>query len=490
MPISVYRRLFRYTVFAAFMLLSKQSFAVIDFEPCYVTGSAGNGNLQAQCATWTRPLDPTRPDGPTVDLFVTKLASTALQPAADAFTIINGGPGASSVQMMVDLAPVLQAFTRERDVVVIDQRGTGDSAPLICQALTDSTEVLDAQQTIALTQDCIDKLPYDPRFFSTAIAVEDLEALRIALNYEQLSVYGVSYGTRVAMQYMRTYPQSLRSVVIDGVVPPTKVLGENVALNSQQTLDGLFERCRRHPSCGEQFPDLAADFERLREQLRSDPVAMNIQHPVTGVNTDIEVGYGHLAVWIRLALYAPATSALIPLIIDEAANAENFLPIAASALRMLHQLNDSMNYGMHNAVVCTEDAPFFDDTTVDFQQLEKTYLGREMYDTLKAMCSTWPAGVIGTDMKKPLVSSVPTLVLSGEFDPITPPEYGDAVMPGLSQAKHIVAPGQGHGTIAQGCIPRLILEFVESADPGEIDASCVEHLDAFPFFVDLMGPRP
>ncbi|XOV82205.1 MAG: alpha/beta fold hydrolase [bacterium] len=490
MPTHVRHRIIRITLFTTFILLGGHSFATINFEPCYVTGSAGNGNLQAQCATWERPLDPAEPDGPTIELFVTKLASTALQPAADAFTIINGGPGASSVQMMVDLAPVLQAFTRERDVVVIDQRGTGSSAPLICQALTDSTEILDAEQTIALTQDCIDKLPHDPRFFSTTVAVEDLEALRIALQYRQLSVYGVSYGTRVAMQYMRTYPDSLRSVVIDGVVPPTKVLGENVALNSQQTLDGLFDRCRQHPGCDGQFPRLAEDFARLQERLRSDPVALNIQHPVTGVATDVEVGYGHLAVWIRLALYAPATSALIPLIIHEAANADNYLPIAASALRMLHQLNDSMNYGMHNAVVCTEDAPFFSDADVDFERLEKTYLGREMYDTLKTMCSTWPAGVIDKNMKAPLVSSVPTLVLSGEFDPITPPAYGDAVMPGLSRAKHIVAPGQGHGTIAQGCIPRLILEFVESADPASIDGSCVEHLSTFPFFVDLMGPPP
>lgn len=479
-----------FAVLAALLMAAPSSRAEIEFKPCYVTGSAGNGNLQAQCATWQRPLNPDDVDSPQVELFVTKLESTALTPAADAFTLINGGPGASSIEMMVDLAPVLQAFTRERDVVVIDQRGTGDSAPMICQALTDSTEILDAAQTIELTQDCIDKLPYDPRYFSTAVAVEDLEALRIALNYEQLSVYGVSYGTRVALQYMRTYPESLRSVVIDGVVPPTEVLGENIAVNSQRTLDALFSRCLQQPDCGGRFPNLQADFARLSDTLRNNPVTMNIQHPVTGVPTEVEVSYGHLAVWIRLALYAPATSALIPLIINEAANAQNYLPIAASALRMLHQLNDSMNYGMHNAVVCTEDAPFFDDSTVDFERLEATYLGREMYDTLKTMCSTWPAGVIDKDMKQPLVSSVPTLVLSGEYDPITPPEYGDAVMPGLANAKHVIAPGQGHGTIAQGCIPRLILEFVESADPGSVDASCVQHLGSYPFFVDLMGPPP
>lgn len=476
---------------AALFSASVCSFAgAPEFSPCYLTGSGGNGNLQAECASWSRPLDPASADGQQIELFVAKLKSTAIDPAKDAFTVINGGPGGSSIELMVDLAPVLQAFTRERDVIVIDQRGTGQSAPLVCEALTDSTDTLDADQVLALTQDCIDKLPHDPRLFTTTVAVQDLEALRTTLGYEQLSVYGVSYGTRVALQYMRTYPDSVRSLVIDGVVPPELNLGSIVAFNSQQTLDSVFARCLEEPACNSRFPNTESDFKRLAEQLRAKPVPLNIQHPVTGIPTAIEVSYGHLAIWIRLALYAPSTTALIPLIIDQAANQGNYLPVAASGLRMLHQLNDSLNYGMHNAVVCTEDAPFYDDANEDFAALEQTYLGRDMYDTLKAMCSVWPAGVMDANMKQPISSSVPTLVLSGEFDPITPPAYGEAVMPGLSNAKHIVAPGQGHGTIARGCIPKLILEFVESASVEEIDESCVAHLGDYPFFVDLMGPPP
>jgi pimeloyl-ACP methyl ester carboxylesterase len=460
------------------------------FAPCSLTGSGGNGNLQAQCANWLRPLDPATPDGEQIELFVARLQSTAIDPAKDAFTLINGGPGGSSIKMMVDLAPVLRAFTRERDVIVIDQRGTGQSAPLVCQALTDTTETIDSNQTVALTQDCLDKLPHDPRYFSTTVAVADLEALRRSLGYEKLSVYGVSYGTRVALQYLRSYPTSVRSMVIDGVVPPDMNLGSNVALNSQQTLDAVFDRCTATASCDERFPNLRDDFIRLSEQLKQQPVPLTLQHPVTGSPTDTEVTYGHLAIWIRLALYAPSTTALIPLIIDQAANEGNYLPIAASALRMLHQLTDSMNYGMHNAVVCTEDAPFYNDADEDFTALGQTYLGREMYDSLKAMCSVWPAGVIDESMKVPVTSDVPTLILSGEFDPITPPAYGEAVLQRLSNAKHVIAPGQGHGTIASGCIPKLILNFVESANVEEIDDSCTVHLGTYPFFIDLMGPPP
>jgi len=159
-------------------------------------------------------------------------------------------------------------------------------------------------------------------------------------------------------------------------------------------------------------------------------------------------------------------------------------------LRLVHQLTNSMNYGMHNAVVCTEDAPFYDRHDVDLQALEATYLGREMYDTLKTMCSVWPRGVLDPGFKQSVSSDVPTLILSGELDPITPPRYGDQVLAGLSNATHIVGKAQGHGVITRGCIPKIILDFVEAATIEDLDTSCVEHLDSRPFFINMMGPKP
>jgi pimeloyl-ACP methyl ester carboxylesterase len=392
--------------------------------------------------------------------------------------------------MLVDFAPILRAFTRERDVIVLDQRGTGRSAALKCPSLTDEPEIYTPEHIVSATRECLEQLEYDPRYFTTTVAVDDLDALRRALGYEQLSIYGVSYGTRVAMQFMRAYPESTRSAVIDGVIPPTINLGADVAINSQITLDKVFARCAQEPACAERFSNLREDFQRLSDRLREQPIPMQLQHPVTGVLTNLELTYGHLAVWVRLALYAPETTALIPLIIDQAANQANYLPVAASALRMVHQLTTSLTYGMHNAVVCTEDAPFYQGDDFDPAALEQSYLGPDMYDTLKTMCSIWPPGIIDEQLKAPLASDIPTLVLSGEFDPVTPPRYGAAVMPGLSQGIHIVAPGQGHGTIARGCIPTLVLEFVESADATSVDASCTERLRSYPFFNDLMGPSP
>ena len=188
------------------LALTQLPLQALEFAPCSPTGSAGNGNLSAQCAKWQQPLDRTDPDGTAIELFVAKLPSTAIDFAPDAFTIVNGGPGGSFIDLLVDLGQVISMFTRERDVIIIDQRGTGRSAPMTCESVTDNTQEIDPSQTVALTQDCLNQLPFDPRYFSTSVAVEDLEALRKSLGYEQLSLYGVSYGTRVVMQYMRRYP--------------------------------------------------------------------------------------------------------------------------------------------------------------------------------------------------------------------------------------------------------------------------------------------
>ncbi len=462
----------------------------LEFAPCALKGSNGNGHLQAECATWEQPLNRAEPDGETIELFVARLKSTALEPANDAFTVINGGPGGSSVDLLVDFGAAFRAFTRERDVLVIDQRGTGRSSPLTCDAVADEPTEPDEEEIKRLTLECIEKLPRDPRYFTTTVAVQDLDALRAELGYDQLSVYGVSYGTRVTQQYMRMYPDQTRVAIIDGVVPPSEVLGHQVALHSQDSLNDVFDRCAEDPKCQERFPDLEADFATLAELLKANEIPLKLQHPITGVPTELNLAYGHLLVYVRFALYAPETTALIPLIIHQAVHEKNYLPVAANALRMLHNVTSAINYGMHNAVICTEDTPFFAEEQVDFAALDSTYIGRDMYDTLGLMCGSWPAGVIDPDMKVPLESDVPTLVLSGEYDPITPPAWGDAVLRGLTNAKHLVAPGQGHGTIARGCIPKLALEFVESANVSEVDVSCLEHLAPYPFFVDLMGPPP
>ncbi len=462
----------------------------LPLEPCTLTGSYGVGRVEAHCGTLTVAENPDDRNGPTLELFVAVIRSLSANPKPDAFTLINGGPGGSSVQLYVDMSRVFSGFLTERDILLIDQRGTGRSNPLECADLDEANQETDLDVLRTATQACLKSLQGDPRFYSTSVAVQDLELVRLAMGYEQLNIYGVSYGTRVAMHYLRRFPNSVRTLIIDGVVPPSLALGANVAINSQQTLDGIFARCEQEPACAESFPELQAHFDTLSRELKANPIELNVPHPVTGKVTPLTLGYGHLAVTIRLLAYSPETTALIPLIIEEAATRGNYIPIATHALKVISQISTAISFGMHNSVICTEDTPFFDYGEAVLAELEKTYLGSEQVDVLTVMCELWPQGLIDGDMKEPLQADHPILILSGENVPITPPRYGVLVLGNFRDAHHVIAPGQGHGVISRGCLPRLVTEFVESADLEALDWSCVQRLRPTPFFINLMGPAP
>ena len=467
--------------------------AAPELKPCVLEGSAGHGRADAQCARWQRPLDATNPDGEQIELFVARIESAAPNPAADAFTLINGGPGAASTELYVDLAPVFEAIRRERDIVLIDQRGTGRSTALRCPELEDAAQHLssrtsDTAQIDTFTRECLDNLTHDPRFFTTTQAVADLDDLRAALDYDALTLYGVSYGTRVVQHYARRHPERTRALIIDGVLPPPLAMGPMVSRNAQRTFDLLLAACAEQPQCNERFPNLKADFTRLQSQLTAAPVELSLPHPNTGVAQAFTLTWEQVALVVRLMSYAPETQSLLPISIDQAANEQNYLPLAAQAVRLQSQLGDTMNYGMHNAVVCTEDIPFLSERERDPSRLTDTYLGADQLNVLLTMCNRWPQGEYDPDIKDDFTTDRPTLVLSGELDPITPPEYGAEVAAALPNALHIVARGQGHGVLARGCIPRLIARFVEDASLDDLDTSCTERLGPDPFFIDLMGP--
>ena len=463
--------------------------ASLTLEPCTLYGSSGATRVEAECADFDRPLDPTKPGGEQLTLRVAVVKSLAPNPMTDAFTLINGGPGGSSIALYADLAPLLTGLLRERDILVVDQRGTGASSPLVCPELDETTAEPDLEQIRQATTKCLAALPVDPKPFTTSVAVEDLDAAREALGYEQLTVYGVSYGTRVAQHYARRFPERTRALIIDGVVPLQASLGPDIALNGQATLDALFDRCTADEACKTAFPALRDEFQTLSTRLKDAPLPLTIPHPITGAPETLDLGYGHLAVAIRLGAYAPETASLIPLQIHAAASDDNFVPIASQALTVMTQLDQSLNYGMHNSVVCTEDVPFYDfDVAAMREQLAGTYLGYDQVEALQEICRQWPSGPLDADFKEPLTTAIPTLLLSGEFDPITPPANAERVLPGLSKARHLIAPGQGHGVIGRGCVPSLLREFVETADPDALDAECLERLAPDPFFIDLMGP--
>jgi pimeloyl-ACP methyl ester carboxylesterase len=464
--------------------------AALELRECRIRAGKGYPGIKARCGTLRRPEDPSNPDSPLLELRVAIVAALSLEPAADPLFPIAGGPGQGSIEFYASYSQAFEKVRRNRDILLLDQRGTGESAPMHCAS---GEEVIEGQysleQTIEETQRCLDELPHDPRFFTTSIAVQDIEALRVALGIPQLNLYGVSYGSRVAQHYLRRYPDATRTVILDGVVPPTIALGPIIAIEAQKALDSIFDRCAESFACDERFPGLRDDFVRLQQSLSEQAVSLELPNPVTGRPQQLTFGIGEMAAAVRLLSYHPNSIALIPLLVDEAANG-NYTPLAAQFLQIAESMSDALALGMHNSIVCTEDVPFIDPAAISEEALAQTYIGPVQADALAAICSTWPRGPIDDDFKTPVASDKPVLMLSGEADPITPPYFADQVALSLDNVMHITGAQQGHGQAMRGCMPDILGRFVETASLEELGEDCFNTVFSMPFFLDFTGPSP
>ena len=477
----------RWLAVGSLLLWALGPLAAVDFEPCVLTAIGERSESAAECGTLEVPLDPGKPDGERIELFVARISALAGTPEPDPFTLIAGGPGQASTRFYAQTKWAFARIRRTRDIVLVDQRGTGLSTPLRCENIERDEVFLDSATFSRLGAECVDGLSHDPAFFTTSAAVRDLELMRETLGYPSLNIYGISYGTRVAQHYLKRYPEHARTVVLDGVVPPSLALGPGAAIDAQRALDRLLARCAATPACAEQYPDLADRLRELLTRLKESPPTIAVPHPRTGASTTFTLTDQLAAGIVRLLTYSPQTAALIPILVRAAAEGD-YGPLAAQALLVGEDVHGAISYGMHFAVVCTEDVPFWG--RVDRVALEGTFLGPVQIDALGQICESWPRGFIDDDFASPLKTAVPVILLSGEDDPVTPPSYAEMSVGGLTNYRHVTLPHQAHGQLATGCVPRLLAAFVDSADPTVFDDPCLEAVDGFPIFTTRMGPPP
>lgn len=462
----------------------------LSLEDCRISDAAGLSNRAARCGWLSVPENYAEPDGRHIELFVAVVPAFSQTPAAAAFAPIAGGPGAASSEFFVSFGAAFARINKTSDILLVDQRGTGRSHALDCP-VPEETDTdkwsLDLLRISAET--CLAGLTGDVGQFTTSNAVRDLDLVREALGYEQLDLYGSSYGTRVAQHYLSRFPERTRTVILDGVVPADLALGPDIALNAQRALDGILRRCGSDAACNERFPDLDRRFRELKRRLKEAPAPVKLPDPVSGAQLDETIGEMDMAVALRLMSYGPDSIALIPLVLHTASNGD-YVPIAAQALMAVRDLSEMLSFGMHNSVVCAEDVPFYEPGYVDREALATTYLGTTQVDTLIEICNLWPAGAVDPDLKQFADSDRPVLVLSGEVDPVTPPAYGAHTADRLANAVHVVVPGQGHGVARVGCMPSLIADFVARGDHQDLDFSCIDLQGPSPFFLDFSGPGP
>ncbi|MFN8443391.1 MAG: alpha/beta hydrolase [Caldilineaceae bacterium] len=454
---------------------------------CQLSAKGSPLRIAAQCGTYTVYENRAKQAGRQIELNFAIIKALSRSPKPDAVFFLAGGPGQAATEAYLAVSPAFDKVHRDRDIVLVDQRGTGKLSRLGCKPLDDLNA--DDEAVSKWLTNCAEGLDADPTQYTTEIAMGDLDEIRTALGYQTINLVGVSYGTRAAQTYLKLYPDHVRSVTLDGVVPQSEVLGADVATDAERALDLIFQRCAESDPCKQQYPNLATEFTQLMDQLQKSSQSVDLADPVTGEPTTVVLDYRTAAMTVRLYSYAPETAALLPLLIHEAAVNQNYLPFAAQSILVGKGLSDSINSGMNLSVVCAEDFPFFD--KVDLQGLtENSYYGSIEIDSLRRFCAIWPHSTVDPSFKDPVQSDRPVLLLSGQADPVTPPSNAEQVAQKLSNSLQIVAPGQGHNVIMRGCIPRIFADFIEKGTAQGLDTTCVNDLKPMPFFINPSGPTP
>ncbi len=460
----------------------------IAFTPCTLSPQFGPASVAAQCGTYEVAEDPARPDGRRIKLNIAWVAPDEdAEVAPDPVFLLAGGPGQAATEVYPQLAPAFRDVAKHRNVVLVDQRGTGKSNPLECahdKALPYDAG-LDAVR--AETIRCRDALSRsaDLRFYTTTDAVRDLDEVRKAIGAAQVNLLGISYGTRVAQQYAMRHPEATRTLVLDSVAPNTLFLGNDFATNLEHALDLQFGRCEQSPACVSAVGHPRAQLDALMATLRSAPPMVRYRDAATGESKEEPLTADAVAGLMRLYAYMPLVSSLLPLQLHEAA-AGRYDGLMALTRMLGDSVAGQMAMGMQLSVVCSEDAAGLKDDP----SLDGTLLGNAFSEFIGSQCELWPKGAMPADFHQPLRSPVPALVLEGEFDPVTPPRYGEEVVKTLPNARLFVLKGQGHNVIGAGCMPKLFAQFIQTADARALDGKCLDTLGYVPPFTSFNGWEP
>jgi pimeloyl-ACP methyl ester carboxylesterase len=456
--------------------------------PCQIGRPDTAEPMAAKCATLSVYEDREARQGKEINLRIAVIPAISRSPAGDPLFFITGGPGEAATEDYPLLADAFKRINEKREIVLVDQRGTGASNPLLCPNVTLPEENAPVTAVSEAVASCMKKLNGDTRFYSTVQAVGDLDDVRAALGYAKINLYGVSYGTRVAQSYLARYPDRVRSIILDGVVPQDSVLGLSISSDAQAALDKIWLRCAADAACRTAYPDVRTEFAALLERVSKEPAQLTILHPRTGEPTQVKFGQAQLALAVRLFSYQTETVALLPMLIHRAAKTGDLGPLAAQSLIVANQVEGGINLVMHNSVICAEDAPFYTGpAAAAAAEAEKQgYLG-ETYKQLQRICADWPVSALPADFKKAVVSDVPALLLSGELDPVTPPANGERVAAGLHNSLHVVAPGMGHGALPRGCTWRVASAFIEKGSVDGLDTGCIKQIEPAPFFMGNSG---
>ena len=461
----------------------KEDTAIDRLQPC----KHSEGSTEGYCGTFDVWEDRDAKAGRKIALKIIVFPALKRKAAKDPLFFLAGGPGQGAAAISEMGREMMRRIGADRDLVFVDQRGTGKSNPLECKnEKDDEDEDATEEAYLKRMRACMEKLQpkADLTKYTTTIAMDDLDDVRQYLGYGKINLYGGSYGTRAALVYARRHAANTRAVILDGVAPTDMQIPLYMARDSQRALDLLFRDCAANKACNERFPRLR---ERLEALLAAPAKKITYTHPRTGASKSVDVRRLTLSGVLFATLYSPKIASLVPLLIDQAekGNYTGFFALGTA----FDPSATTIAQGMHLSVVCAEDAPRVAPGAVA-KETANTFLGYEMAQWRLDACAFWPKGKVEPDYFNNAPSDLPALILSGELDPVTPPSWGQQIAGQWKNAKHITVPATGHGTAVSGCVPKLMAQFLNEGTAANLDAACVQNVKRPPFFLGPAGPDP
>jgi pimeloyl-ACP methyl ester carboxylesterase len=448
----------------------------VQLKPC---GNEGLPN-EALCGKYEVFEDRKAKSGRRIALNILLLPALSEKPAPDPLFYLAGGPGAAATSYAT--AWFMTRLRRERDVVLVDQRGTGSSNPLNCNLFGERSDMRGfftdyySEAALKACRAELEKVA-DLRLYTTEIAMDDLDEVRAALGYDRINLYGGSYGTTAALSYLRQYPKHVRAAAIFGVAPPDFKIPLSFARGVQNATDRLIEDCAADAVCHAAFPALRADFEAVLAKLDKGAINVTAMNVVTKQPQTINLTRAAFVDILRTLLYFPPTLSVLPLMIHKAALGD-FGPMVSIAFQVINQIEGQIARGMQLAVICAEDIPFITEEEIK-RESAGTFYGETRVRAYMKACAQWPKGTVAPKFATPVTADAPVLLVSGEIDPVTPPWIAEAAARHLPKGRQVRIRYGSH--YSYDCAENLVAEFIERGTTEGLDTSCLEQIRRLPF---------
>jgi pimeloyl-ACP methyl ester carboxylesterase len=452
----------------------------LTLENCHL----GDIRSQVKCGKLEVPENYQKPAGDKISV------NFAVLPAIDdseykiPLMFLAGGPGQAATELAVLLNRAFREVRKTRDIILVDQRGTGESHPLSCDFEEEGNvyNMLTKDFKASDVNDCVSQFEGDLSQYNSENAIRDFDAVRAALGHEKLNIYGGSYGTRAGLVYMRMFPESLESVVLDGVGPievPIGLFGQSV----ERAFNLLVENCQKSESCHQAFPKLAEEFQQVKSRLANAPVTIDIQHPRLGTPTKFVLDDEKFTTNLRMQLYSTSGRSLVPLVINQAylGNYQPLIGLMAST-----EGEQQVYSGLHFNIVCNEDVPRISEEmkAVDASNSFDGDTGHFIFDNV---CPLIPKYRPSDDFYQSVSANIPTLILSGNLDPVTPPSNAEYSAKSLPNSHHIIVENTAHIVATSTCANDIVNEFLTIKDPKALDESCLKDVPQETFMTSVNG---